>query len=319
MTKSKNVRSLKTLKHIADNFGKGERKSEKTELLRDKIRGKILATKEEPVDVLDEGDSPMEDVMSEKKAEPALEAASKQLDVRPITKRYEGIKQNVVVFSGGFDSTLILVDLLEKGVHPRLLTFQCRQFGENLHYESEMAAQQKILEYLGKKYNYTPKRDYIKLEGDLIGWTGSEPALFQQPFMTSMVSIGGRNNSCYHFGYHRGDDFWHSSHNILAAQEHLLAVAGQKNIMFSFPLQYLTKADIIRRLNYYHFPADLCTFCYSPTYTGRCGHCVACKTYDKAMDEITRTSGAYTSTATELYYPDGFIDTVPKKSPSWDD
>ena len=89
--------------------------------------------------------------------------------------------------------------------------------------------------------------------------------------------------------------------------------------MFSFPLQYLTKADIIRRLNYYHFPTDLCTFCYSPTYKGRCGHCVACNTYDKAMDEITRTSGAYVSTATELYYPDGFIDSVPKRTSSWDD
>ena len=322
MTKSKNVRSLKTLKHIADNFGKEKHKPEKKEHLLDKIFDKSEAQlAKELMDGSDEGEAPMDDFPSEKEVEvePAPEVTHRMLDVRPITRRYDGIKQNVVVFSGGFDSTLILVDLLEKGFKPRLLTFQCKQFGENLHYVSEMAAQQKILEYLAKKYDYTPSRDYIRLEGDLIGWTGSEPALFQQPFMTSMVSIGGRNNACYHFGYHRGDDFWHSSHNILAAQEHLLAVAGQKNIMFSFPLQYLTKADIIRRLNYYHFPAELCTFCYSPTYTGRCGHCVACKTYDKAMDEITRTSGAYTSTATDLYYPEGFIDSVPKKSSVWDD
>ena len=322
MAKSNNVRSLKTLKHIADNFGKDKSKPKKKERFLDKIFDKSEAelAKElakDPVEMLDEGEAPMDDFPSEKEVdlEPAPEVTPRMLDVRPITKRYDGIKQNVVVFSGGFDSTLILVDLLEKGFKPRLLTFQCKQFGENLHYVSEMAAQQKILEYLAKKYDYTPSRDYIRLEGDLIGWTGSEPALFQQPFMTSMVSIGGRNNSCYHFGYHRGDDFWHSSHNILAAQEHLLAVAGQKNIMFSFPLQYFTKADIIRMLNYYHFPTDLCTFCYSPTYKGRCGQCVACQTYDKAIDEITRTSGAYK----KLYYPEGFIDSVPKKSSSWDD
>lgn len=322
MTKSKNVRSLKTLKHIADNFGKDKRKPKKKEHLLDKIFAKSEEELEkELVDGSDEGESPMEDLQSEKEVEvePAPEITPKPLDVRPITKRYDGIKQNVVVFSGGLDSTLILVDLLEKGFKPILLTFLCKQFGENLHYISEIAAQQKILEYLAKKYDYKPHRDYVKLEGDMIGWTGSEPALFQQPFMTSMVSIGGRNNACYHFGYHRGDDFWHSSHNILAAQEHLLAVAGQKNIMFSFPLQYLTKAEIIRRLNHYHFPTDLCTFCYSPTYKGRCGHCVACKTYDKAMDELTRTAGIFEQSPLELYYPEGFLERVPKNSSPWDD
>lgn len=316
MTKAKSTRRIKTIKHIADTFGKDERIAAKKAVVY-KFRSKI---DDEPLFAdADEGESLMDELPSEKEAEPATEVTPKTIYVRPITKRYDGIKQNVVVFSGGFDSTLILVDLLEKGFKPRLLTFQCEQFGENLHYISESAAQQKILEYLAKKYDYTPSRDYIRLEGDLIGWTGSEPALFQQPFMTSMVSIGGRNNACYHFGYHRGDDFWHSSHNILAAQEHLLAVAGQKNIMFSFPLQYLTKADIIRKLNYYHFPTDLCTFCYSPTYKGRCGRCVACQTYDKAIEEITRTSGAYKKMGADLYYPEGFIDSVPKNSSPWND
>lgn len=315
MTKAKNTRTLKTLKHIADNFGKEKRKSEKKEHLLDKIMAKKA---EELADCSDEGESPMEDVMPEKEAEPAHEVAPKSLDVRPITKKFDGIKQNVVVFSGGFDSTLILVDLLEKGIKPRLLSFQCRQFGENRHFTAEIAAQEKILEYLAKKYNYEPNRDYIRLEGDMIGWTGAEPSLFQQPFMLSMVSMGGRNNACYHFGYHRGDDFWHSSHNILAAQEHLLAVAGQKNIMFSFPLQFLTKADIIRNLNHYHFPTELCTFCYSPTYKGRCGHCVACQTYEKAMSEIVHLSGTYEGMSNQLYYPDGFIEQTKHRS-MWDD
>ena len=83
MTKSKNTRTLKTLKHIADNFGKDKRKSEKKEHLLDKIMAK---KEEELVDVLDEGESPMEDVMPEKEAEPAHEVAPKPLDVRPITK-----------------------------------------------------------------------------------------------------------------------------------------------------------------------------------------------------------------------------------------
>lgn len=113
MTKSKNVRSLKALKHIADNFGKDKRKPKKKEHLLDKI----VAKKEEASgEVLDEGESPMEDVMPKYEAEPAPEATPKTIYVRPITKKYDGIKQNVVVFSGGFDSTLILVDLLEKGV-----------------------------------------------------------------------------------------------------------------------------------------------------------------------------------------------------------
>ena len=151
MTKSNNVRSLKTLKHIADNFGKDKSKPKKKERFLDKIFDKSAEElAKDPVEMLDEGESPMDDLPSEKEVdlEPAPEVTPRMLDVRPITKRYDGIKQNVVVFSGGFDSTLILVDLLEKGFKPRLLTFQCKQFGENLHYVSEMAAQQKILEYL---------------------------------------------------------------------------------------------------------------------------------------------------------------------------
>ena len=236
-----------------------------------------------------------------------LSALDKFHEVKPITKKYENIEGNVVVFSGGLDSTLILVDLLEKGIKPRLLSFRCEQFGTSHHYLSEIASQEKILEYLAKKYDYEPKRDFIKIDGGMEAWNGSEPSLFQQPFMASMVSLCGRNNNCYHFGYHKGDDFWNWSHNILAAQEHLLTVVGQKNIMFSYPLQFLTKADIIRNLNYYHFPIELCSFCYSPTYKGRCGHCVACQTYDKATSEIIHMSGTYNAMSNELYYPEGFI------------
>ena len=257
------------------------------------------------------------DVESPKEAEPEFKSAiDKFHEVKPITKKYEGIKDNVVVFSGGLDSTLILVDLLEKGIKPKLLTFRCEQFGTNQHFLSEVAAQEKILEFLAKKYDYEPQRDYIKLDGEMINWNGSEPSLFQQPFMASMVSLCGRSNSCFHFGYHKGDDFWNWSHNILAAQEHLLAVVGQKNIMFSYPLQFLTKADIIRNLNYRHFPIELCTFCYSPTYKGRCGHCVACQTYEKATSEIVHMSGTYNSLSTDLYYPEGFIESV-KRASRW--
>ena len=257
------------------------------------------------------------DVESPKEDEPKFNSVlDKFHEVKPITKKFESIKSNAVVFSGGLDSTLILVDLLEKGIKPRLLSFRCEQFGTSHHYLSEIASQEKILEYLAKKYDYEPKRDFIKLDGNMDEWNGSEPSLFQQPFMASMVSLCGRNNTCYHFGYHKGDDFWNWSHNILAAQEHLLTVVGQKNIMFSYPLQFLTKADIIRNLNYRHFPIELCTFCYSPTYKGRCGHCVACQTYEKATSEIIHMSGTYNSLSTDLYYPDGFIDSV-KRASRW--
>lgn len=293
------------LKTVADDFGKDKRKSEKKIFRLDRFLSKKA---EDPVEMLGAGEFPMDDLPMEKEVEPAPDVSPMFLDVKPITKKYDGIDENVVVFSGGFDSTLILVDLLEKGIKPRLLTFRCKQFGEARHFTSEIAAQENILEYLAKNYNYEPKRNYLTLEGDIIDWNGTEPHLFQQPFMLSMVSMCGRNNACYHFGYHRGDDFWHSSHNILAAQEHLLAVTGQKNIMFSFPLQFLTKADIIRKLNRYHFPTELCTFCYSPSYKGRCGKCVACQTYEKAMSEIVHLAGTDRGIYGDLYYPEGFIE-----------
>lgn len=197
-----------------------------------------------------------------------------------------------VCWSGGIDSTLILIDLIKKGIHPKIITFTCDIFGGSQMREFESSARTNILQYLAKEYSYEPDIfDYseISMMTKNLGSEifGKSVGLVQQPYMMSMISLFCSNNTCVHMGYHLGDDFWTYSYDIISAQKHFMRVEGGKHIEFSFPLKNMTKADIILKLKEYKFPIDLCTYCYNPTYSGRCGHCDACKRFDSAMVEIT--------------------------------
>ena len=75
--------------------------------------------------------------------------------------------------------------------------------------------------------------------------------LFQQPCMIALTTIFGQCDSIFYFGYHKGDDFFAESHNILSGSQWLLISLGNKNIKFSFPLRYMTK-DIVRSIKKNH-------------------------------------------------------------------
>lgn len=67
MTKANNTRSLKTLKTIADNFGKDKRKYEKKIFRLDRFLSK---KEEDPVEMLGAGESPMDDHPMENEVDP---------------------------------------------------------------------------------------------------------------------------------------------------------------------------------------------------------------------------------------------------------
>ena len=215
---------------------------------------------------------------------------------------------HAVVWSGGLDSTLILIDLIKRGVQPTVLTFTCDTFGGLHHQEFEKSARTEILKYIAKEYSYEiPMADNISMNYSNIGIGhnvfGKDGGIVQQPYMLSMLSIFSPNNTCYHMGYHKGDDFWTYSYDIISAHKHLLAVTGNKNVELSFPLQHMTKADIIRKLQGYKFPIELCSYCYSPEYSGPCGSCAACETYRKAMQEIAISK----SLESDIVYKHGLL------------
>ena len=211
--------------------------------------------------------------------------------------------KHTVVWSGGMDSTLILCDLVKKGINVNAITFETDNFGI-LKKEFEERARFDIMRYLKKEINIQK----VKLDFPLTpGIKGYDGGMFQQPSMITLLSIFGVDDTTYYMGYHKGDDFFSQEYNLLRASEHILKSMGDKKIRFSFPLKYSTKEHIIASIQ--DKGLDKIThFCEYPNRniaTGRCGECVPCKTYEDALTmlDIHKRNGCYYGANFAYEYP----------------
>ena len=233
--------------------------------------------------------------------------------------------KHIVVWSGGCDSTLILLDLIKKGVDVEVLVFDTNRFGDGKR-EYEENARFNILKTINKKIHINK----ISLDFSTDNVCGTGVHLFQQPCMIALTTIFGQCDSIFYFGYHKGDDFFAESHNILSGSQWLLISLGNKNIKFSFPLRYMTKDIIIGKLESLGM-LDLCHWCEYPDdaidNSGRCGKCTPCKTYSDSLDLLKkhRRNNTYNDIGLEYEYANLFniegwrdtkelvVDDIPKK------
>jgi len=199
--------------------------------------------------------------------------------------------KHIVVWSGGMDSTLILCDLVKKGVDVETIVFETDLFG-TLKREFEERARLDIMQYLKKNIRMSK----VKLDFPSDRVKGYKGGMFQQPAMIALTTVFGEHDSIYYFGYHKGDDFFSAQYKLLKASECLLDVMGSKNIRFSFPLRFSTKEDIVNTLENMGI-ASLCHFCEYPNtdykMSGRCNECTPCRTYEdaKTLGNIHKRNG----------------------------
>ena len=214
--------------------------------------------------------------------------------------------KHIVVWSGGCDSTLILLDLIKKGVDVEVLVFETNFFGVNKAIYEENA-RFNILKEINKKIVVNKVK--LDLE-DYHNWGyingNNGPYLFQQPFMIAFSSIFGPTDSILYFGYHKGDDFFSASYDLLTGSNYFLKILGNKNLKFSFPLRYMTKESIIRKLDS-NGMLELCHWCEYPTNatdnSGRCNSCVPCMLYNDTRKLIElHNRNNYDLPIAELYY-----------------
>jgi hypothetical protein len=102
--------------------------------------------------------------------------------------------KHTVVWSGGMDSTLILCDLVKKGVDVNAIVFETDNFGI-LKKEFEERARFDIMRYLKKEINVHKVKLDFPLTNGLKGYNGG---LFQQPSMITLLSIFGDDDSIYY-------------------------------------------------------------------------------------------------------------------------
>lgn len=213
-----------------------------------------------------------------------------------------------VVWSGGLDSTLILYDLLKKGVDVSVITFETEVFGLDKHH-LEHATRQRFLQKFSKNKikEYTIKLDFPYT--DVRGYNGG---LTQQPFMISMVALYGQPYTTYHFGYHKGDDFFSYHNEHMKILENINSVMG-KNVQLNFPLKFLHKWEIIDAIQTYGLD-DYVWYCEYPenSKNGKlpCGECVPCKTHEQHSHLLKLNRQSKSNDIVTLSYPENMTDPV---------
>ena len=198
---------------------------------------------------------------------------------------------NVVIWSGGADSTLIVVELATrlKEIGKELYTLSIT----SVHLSVEKQLKEKesrdiILRELREKG--CDIRDET-LQLNLATLSLSHGDGIPQALMWSMMCLPMmKNNSNIFLGYHKGDDFWYWSHDFETTIQSAAKIV-EKSVQLCIPLAYKTKADIIKDLD--ELSIRDYWFCESPTVSDdtkpeiiRCNTCLPCKTYDKAIREL---------------------------------
>ncbi len=212
--------------------------------------------------------------------------------------------KHCVVWSGGLDSTLILYDLIKRDVDVSVITFETDVFGLDKHH-LEQSTRQRFLQKFSKNkiQEYTIKLDFPYT--DIKGYNGG---LTQQPFMISMISLYGKLDTIYHFGYHKGDDFfsYHSEH--MKISENINYVMG-KNVQLNFPLKFMHKWEIIDAIQTYGLD-DYVWYCEYPenSKNGKqpCGECVPCKTHEQ-HSQLLKMNRQSCDVKFNLLYPENSL------------
>lgn len=195
---------------------------------------------------------------------------------------------HVVLWTGGMDSTLILLDLYRKlkdsTYNFYVLSFSCNRFGEANKSELEKKCRENII----KKYHLERlKFINVDLNFNSNDFLGRYPGLIQQPIILTLASIFAPEDSVIYAGYHKGDDFFAIAPDLIQSNSGMLKSLGGKRISFDFPLKWLTKGNIYNILKHSKV-ADDCQYCEFPEgIDGKpCNQCVPCYTLNLAKQEI---------------------------------
>jgi 7-cyano-7-deazaguanine synthase in queuosine biosynthesis len=189
----------------------------------------------------------------------------------------------LVCWSGGCDSTLALYETAkaEGGKASAVSVVHKNIKGA----EESKAARAKLLRRL-KRLGLTIQHTTVTIDhaGDFdVGMPGGtyQPGIW---LGAAMQFLEAEDDLC--FGYIRGDDFWHRRAAFETAFRELQGMREGRG-QVRFPLEWDTKADVIRRLQELKL-YSACWWCENPEGGRRCRKCVPCLTHEAALWRIER-------------------------------
>ena len=189
----------------------------------------------------------------------------------------------IVVWSGGYDSTWILYDELKR--HKEISAWSFTLPGvSGLKMTCERLVRERFVSWISsahKKFDIDYKVIDLVYDNLHVWPQGTYP---QQLSWTIIASIFAPNNSTLIFGFHRGDQFF-ELHDRLYEASIKICKCMDKTISWEFPLQYVTKHQIIREV-YQHDLNRFCWTCENPNaLLEPCGVCESCWNNRVAVEE----------------------------------
>lgn len=184
----------------------------------------------------------------------------------------------IILWSGGFDSTALLMGMIEKykddpNIEIQCVSIDCLNCGEN-KIKRETEARKRILNYIHNKYDVEIRNPIIRINYD--NFNGSNDGL-AQPLIWLFSSLPLiPDNSTIYPGYICGDD-------ALSCTEDLFNIVKDvsnlqhKTINLNLDMRYVRKYEILIYLIKNHPDIlDICTSCENPEVDDKCNLCVPC-------------------------------------------
>ncbi|MBF0554297.1 MAG: 7-cyano-7-deazaguanine synthase [Nitrospirae bacterium] len=190
----------------------------------------------------------------------------------------------IVVWSGGYDSTLLLTrELMENKSITAWSIIMPGISQEKLH--SEHIVRERYKEFIAKKLPKA-KIDHHEIN---IGYdffrTSPGGSFPQQAFWALFASWFAHDGDEIIFGFHRGDEFWKFYEKAGYASEYICGIMD-KQIKFLYPLKTTSKWQIVSQINRMGLRDYVWTCEGPPIPMSVCGTCDSCANLRQANAEI---------------------------------
>lgn len=215
--------------------------------------------------------------------------------------------RKIVLFSGGFDSTLVLARLVkeaEDGETIYAVTFDHNLTG-TMKLRREYESQLLILRELRKQF---PK---IKIHHEVVhiesNWISGDVSNNRGPAQSilwscNLIPLLEEKDTIY-FGYNQEDQDTLHLENIDAFISAACKIQEGKKIYTHYPLKYFRKTEVLGFL-IEEFPnlVEFCTSCEAIRYEGEkvCGECVPCTHLKEALLNLTLNNNEVGEKAKEM-------------------
>lgn len=200
---------------------------------------------------------------------------------------------DLVLFSGGCDSTLVLynqsMELLKAGQsYKKIKALSINHYQIPSQMQQQLARKKIQEEFIARQLPVEWIDISITCNSD-IGSSG----LIQPAIWIANALLYLDNGDILYAGYHKGDDYWFCRDKAEIAFNSFSSIID-KQCFLKYPLQFWNKSDIIEELKERKL-YDLCWYCETLAITDKpCGECIPCKTHRTALWQLDNFKSSLT-------------------------